>query len=316
MRFALVVLLLPTLLLACGGEPAPTAGPEAEGGGAATDPEFRPLDGSGATPSKPPPVLSREEVQQQFLAGVEKKMLSTDEEDRLIAIEMLLEGKQKQRAGQLISKLLMDPSEDVRATAAQALGLLDFKAGISGIRTMLSRETYAPARKQGLNTLYILGGIKVVPDLVKALKEDEDGYVRTLAADLLAKSKSPDAVDPLIAVLEEEFDAQVRLSLVSALNRLKAKKAAPIVMDSLEDANELVRIESAKALASFGDKAAIGKLVDALDMDEGSNVLVAVTAALTKLTGVPNEYDADSPVEEREAALKAWQDWWEENREE
>ena len=123
MRFALVVLLLPAMLLACGGEPAPTAGPEAEGGGAAIDPEFKPLDGSGATPSKPAPVLSREEVQQQFLAGVEKKMLSTDEEDRLIAIEMLLEGKQKQRAGQLVSKLLMDPSEDVRATAAQALGV-------------------------------------------------------------------------------------------------------------------------------------------------------------------------------------------------
>ena len=95
---------------------------------------------------------------------------------------------------------------------------------------------------------------------------------------------------------------EVRREVIRALTILARKESLPYLVKSLKDSDELVRINSARALAVIKEPLAIEPLIMALT-DTAPRVQAALVYALKEITGLDNGND-----------VKAWQDWWSKNK--
>ena len=268
-------------------------------------------DTSSAPPPPPPPPA---DPQQVFKQTVERKRRSVDPEERMGAIEMVLEGSEKEFGGEVLVKLLTDESEDVRALAAEAMGMGKFSGGITALKNTFSTDSDPLVRTKCLKSLTELAGKRAVPDLIRALAGDDEGNVRAQAASLLGATGSNLGVDPLITALSEDFSEAVRVAALSSLQILKPARCVNAVIEALEDRNDSVRSDAAKTLGILKNKKAVRPLMDALDAEEEGRILFQITDALSLLTGEDNEYAVDLSAEDQEEALQIWRDWWEENK--
>ena len=75
-------------------------------------------------------------------------------------------------------------------------------------------------------------------------------------------------------------DYLVRATAIRALNRSRDAASTDVFVQGLSDANALVRLESAKALANVPDEAAIPRLVQVVNGDEDKDVRIAAADAL------------------------------------
>jgi HEAT repeat protein len=83
------------------------------------------------------------------------------------------------------------------------------------------------------------------------------------------------------AVAENDPDPLVRAVAIRALNRSRDRTAVPILIRGLSDANEWVRLESAKALVRLPDPSAIPPLLQTIRRpDETRDVRIAAVDAL------------------------------------
>jgi ATP-dependent DNA helicase RecQ len=82
------------------------------------------------------------------------------------------------------------------------------------------------------------GGPAAVPELIAALK-DENGNVRCLAASALGKIGDPQAVEPLIALLQADPKPQVRQYAINALGKIGDHRARPILEQVAADPVEM-----------------------------------------------------------------------------
>jgi HEAT repeat protein len=134
-----------------------------------------------------------------------------------------------------------------------------------------------------------------VPELVGSLASD-DHEIRGTACYALGKI-GPDA-SAAVAALEQrtsELSTRDKLPFLWALLRILpgdqaiAEKAAPALIEALDDEDALARLEAALALGSLGDLArpAIAKLTQLLD-DPNDEVRAAAEQALKKLQGEGN----------------------------
>ena len=94
--------------------------------------------------------------------------------------------------------------------------------------------------------------------------------------------KSPVFVARYRDLAVHDPDFTVRAMAIRALNICRDKPSTPIFVTGLNDENESIRLESAKALANLPDRAAIPALVDRLNgahpvLDRGETVSVSET---------------------------------------
>jgi hypothetical protein len=83
------------------------------------------------------------------------------------------------------------------------------------------------------------------------------------------------------AVAENDPDPLVRAVAIRALNRSRDRTAVPLLIRGLSDANEWVRLESAKALVRLPDPSAIAPLLQVIRRpDETRDVRIAAVDAL------------------------------------
>jgi HEAT repeat protein len=96
--------------------------------------------------------------------------------------------------------------------------------------------------------------------------------VRAEAAQALGELDNLDAVQPLVATLEDDV-SQVRWCVVGALGDLKATHTTQILITFLkEDPEAVVRWYTAQSLAQLGDPAAIQPLIAAALKDKDGTV--------------------------------------------
>jgi HEAT repeat protein len=307
------------LLTACGSGDAP---PPATGGGpeSPTDQagggEVKPIvvePGSGVdTPPPPPPPPADPAL--KFQQTVERKRKSVDPEERMGAVEMLLESKDKSFAGKILVILLADESEDVRALAAEAVGLIEYAGGATALTNVARMDKDSLVRGKALKSLTEVSGKAAVPELIRALAGDDEGTVRAQAGNLLGILETELATDPLIKALKEDFDSAVRIAALGALKKTRPQRALDTIIESLEDMNTEVRGQAAVTLGEYGNKKAVGPLIRAMDDEDVSRIQLYITDALAKLTGEENEFDVDASEEDQEEALQIWRDWWVENQ--
>jgi HEAT repeat protein len=152
-------------------------------------------------------------------------------------------------------RTLDDKEADLRRNAAFALSSVGAKAvlAVPALARHLGRgETNADVRKYCAEALEKMNGddiVPVVPDLLRAVKDDKASEVRQRCIWALARVRDLEAlgiVEPLIAVLDEKEDAQalVRYDAARCLGvRLKGKapdKAVDVLVQMLHDKRLLV----------------------------------------------------------------------------
>ena len=185
---------------------------------------------------------------------------------------------------------LADPSESVRAAAAQAL----FRIGptpedVPSLTAALS----SPDRYVAAFAAWSLGNLGVaaeaaVPELVKALSRDETNAVVAGALARIGPAAAA-AVPELVRALASEDDGR-RFRAARTLGRIGPPAAAAVepLTAALRDSNSVVRLHAARALGRIGPaaKPAAAALQRATgDRDEG--VREEAQKALARLQGAP-----------------------------
>lgn len=239
-----------------------------------------------------------------------------------------------------IDGLLMEATKDtstaVQAAAAYSLGLRARPIGIPTLEELATTATDLDVRKAALVALGRIGTDAVLNVLIGALAESDPG-IQGAAIRGLGFSKRPEAVSPVLAVLEKATDpvirkvsvdalvalggkevidrflylasrspdAPMRLAAIRALGTLEFDGKLEALQTGLEDPEPEVAVETALVLARLGQRIAIPTLIQSLG--RGVRTLGCETE-LARLTLVSFP-DAADPAER--AALYA--EWWQGN---
>ena len=162
-----------------------------------------------------------------------------------------------------------------------------------------------------------VGSAKAVPALLESVQatQTEDADVREIALRALARIADPAAVEPLVAALaraevwlaprladilarhgEAVVDPVLRLLTgagnnparawaANVLGEVRAARAFPALIQSLDDPDDEVRAKSATALGRLGDRRAIPSLLDHLLSDPAPFVRVRIASTLGQFGG-------------------------------
>jgi HEAT repeat protein len=143
---------------------------------------------------------------------------------RALASSKLSKFRTAKATGPLIELLESDPNEEVRNSAARALGMIGSPEAVGPLIAALE-DPYEGVRYWAATGLGDLGDPLAVPALVNHLVDDKLS-VRRASAAALAKLRDPAAIGPLAeAVKRENF--RRRRPMKRALRRLKKRAEAP-----------------------------------------------------------------------------------------
>lgn len=95
-------------------------------------------------------------------------------------------------------------------------------------------------------------GKKSVPHLIRLLKE-EDTFIRISAMSSLGRIKDERAVAPLINILQNDKNDDVRISATTVLGHLGDAEAVPALKEALTDNNKMIQIRAAGSLGMLND---------------------------------------------------------------
>ena len=121
---------------------------------------------------------------------------------------------------------------------------------------------------------------KAVDPLIAILNEQEEIEIRSQAIELLGESDDPRAAQALIDALE--FAGPLRGGIAHALGRLGDPAALPAVEGLLGDDDEFVRENAIEALASIGGGSALEILLEALG-DESEEIREVALDSLLRM---------------------------------
>jgi hypothetical protein len=168
-----------------------------------------------------------------------------------------------------------DPSQDVRAKAAVALGWLGDTESVEGLMLVLRNRASAPKEAKGaVAALALLGDVRAVPEILSAVV---DNWAGSLAAEALHRIGVP-ALEPILALVGSHPELAQRKSLQHVVRTISASPQT----------GRLLAAHVARALAAPGgaDKAALLlKLTtecDALRESVARQILAHVTAPSSK----------------------------------
>jgi HEAT repeat protein len=135
-------------------------------------------------------------------------------------------------------------------------------------------------RRQAARTLGMMGDRRAVEPLIAILEDDR---IRGAAADALGCLGDKRAVEPLIAIIGSEDRVAFRSDCVRALGAIGDKRAlVPLISMVKGQRDDLTRGIAAAALGNFHDDDAIDALIGALRDDNG-HVRESATASLGKI---------------------------------
>lgn len=148
----------------------------------------------------------------------------------------------------------------VRMHAAKALGRIRDARAIEPLLPLLQDKVKA-VREEAATALADLGECAVA-SLVGALKHSE-WLVRLHAVEALGKSRSAEAVEPLLWVLFNDPDQAVREDVVRALGQLGDGRAWEFLVTAMKEPG--LRTLAVEALGRIGDRRAVPVLMAVLE---------------------------------------------------
>jgi HEAT repeat protein len=160
---------------------------------------------------------------------------------REVAIDGL--GQIGSPAVDVLLKLLRD--WDVRKSAILALGKIRDERVLEPLMQQLRNDEFMEDATDALVNL----GEPSVPGLIKALKDKEE-LVRKQAVIALGRIKSPEAIDPLIEMLQNK-DWFTRLTAAAALEAIGHERGREAIKPLLKDSDMVVKMRVERILAKW-----------------------------------------------------------------
>lgn len=160
---------------------------------------------------------------------------------REVAIDGL--GQIGSPAVDVLLKLLRD--WDVRKSAILALGRIRDERVLEPLMQQLRNDEFMEDATDALVNL----GEPALPGLIKALKDKEE-LVRKQAVIALGRIKSPDAIDPLIDMLQNK-DWFTRLTAAAALEAIGHERGREAIKPLLKDSDMVVKMRVERILAKW-----------------------------------------------------------------
>jgi HEAT repeat protein len=197
----------------------------------------------------------------------------------------LLPPLREESAIERVADLLRHESQEVRATAAEALGRADLDAVLS----RLEKLSRAPGARLGAALAYSRLGSERCTPLLDMLN-DPDAAVRAAAAEGVGRC-GLDAAGELRDALRRETEPRARRALVRALGVQGGAEAVTELRRLLDEDDPALRFEAVRALGCTGSETAFPLLMSALsDPDPGIR-----TVALSAL-GELGDARAEEPL--------------------
>ena len=160
---------------------------------------------------------------------------------REVAIEGI--GQIGSPAVDVLLKLLRD--WDVRKSAIVALGKIRDERVLEPLMQQLRNDEFMEDATDALVNL----GEPALPGLIKALKDKEE-LVRKQAVIALGRIKSPQAIDPLIEMLQNK-DWFTRLTAAAALEAIGDERGREAIRPLLKDSDMVVKMRVERILAKW-----------------------------------------------------------------
>jgi HEAT repeat protein len=187
----------------------------------------------------------------------------SDSEVRTTAINNLWECEDPTLVPTFIAALKQDPSSEVRAAAAKALGLFIWLGEIDQLDQDLLNQTE--------------------DSLLTALENDQTQDVRRLCLESLGFS-SRNEVPPLIEQAYQSGDEEQVRSAIFAMGRSANKQWQPFVLTELTNPSPIIRQEAAQSAGELELREAVESLIELLE-DVDKQVNIAAIWALGQLGG-------------------------------
>ena len=155
---------------------------------------------------------------------------------------------------------LASPDWIVRMHAAKALGRIHDPETVAPL-VLLLQDSVKAVREETSTALAAIGEA-ALPSLLGALTHGE-WLVRLHAVEALGKTRSPEAVDPLLSVLFNDRDRAVREDAVRALGQIGDARAVEFLMTAMKEPG--FRPLVVEALGQIGDRRAVPVLINMLE---------------------------------------------------
>ena len=155
---------------------------------------------------------------------------------------------------------LVSPDWIVRMHAAKALGRIQDPEAVTPLVPLL-QDSVKAVREETSAALAAIGAA-ALPSLLGALTHGE-WLVRLHAVEALGKTRSPEAVSPLLSVLFNDRDRAVREDAVRALGHIGDARAVEFLVTAMKDSG--LRPLAVEALGQIGDRRAVPVLINVLE---------------------------------------------------
>jgi HEAT repeat protein len=209
---------------------------------------------------------------------------------RLAALEGLWELTSNDFLHVLLTKIELEPSAEVRAMQALALGRYAMQAELgqlndadaAAVRSILLRlvqaDTSDDVRRRALEALGYFSGDEQVVNLIGNAYETGAFHMRVSAIHAMGLQSDPRWLENCYAELESD-EPELRFEAVSALGTIGEQRAVPRIIDALTDTDPEVRLAAIRALGELGGHMAVNAL-RRLARDDDPATAEAADAAL------------------------------------
>lgn len=215
-----------------------------------------------------------------------------------------------------LREMLRDPSPNLRASAAEALGRLHVREAVPALTALLNDEEWVVF--SAVTALAEIGDPEGLAPLLTLAGRGDDA-ARAAAVEALARLDRDGSTLPALLDLAAEAKPELRSALVKALVTLAERVEAPvwtrldreawltILTEACREADREVRLAAITGLGRLGDPRGARVVLDAYEAwpDGGEEVEDAVVAALVGTADVREIIRAAGPDEDRLCAAAA-----------
>ena len=162
----------------------------------------------------------------------------------------------------LVAPMIHDPSPEVRAEAADAIGRLGDEDAPMLLFELLADENEL-IQEAAEEALARMDPERVKPLLLRAL-DSEDEQIRIRGAETLGRLGDNEAAEPLVGLLRDPRE-HVRRAALKALGELAAEGASRVVLGALQDESSMVRQQAVASLGLLRDPETVDALLPLLE---------------------------------------------------
>jgi HEAT repeat protein len=249
--------------------------------------------------------LASESVEFNFNRVYRAALTDPDPVIRQLAIDDLWEDNGEDLPPILLEILRDDPSDDVRAAAADALSatvdaiaeedsrVLDRGELIELFSEIIEDQTESPiVRRRALGAIAAFADDPRIPELIRLALDEDDQTLVAGAIFAMGRTASARWLADLAEFFESE-DAELRFEAARAAGLIGDEDIVPALADLIYDPDSEVRAAALDSLGTIGGAAAIRVLrqVEEDDeFDEAENVDDALDAALLTVNPLERQY--------------------------